>query len=184
MSSFIRDASAHFRSFRLILTPAPFSLLSVLWGSWYDHVKGWWHAKDQHRILYLFYEDMKEVRTRPPNKSPFDHKCFSCNVHPTGDPQIAVGHRRCCVSLAAPSTHHSAPGTSWVFISQSHLSSLELWAVGHLFLTGRGWQTWVMPFLPPCSVYFKIPIRREKLCSTFCFFFISARGMTGFQETV
>ncbi|XP_008251206.2 sulfotransferase 1C4-like [Oryctolagus cuniculus] len=32
----------------------------VCWGSWHDHVKGWWKAKDQHNILYLFYEEMKK----------------------------------------------------------------------------------------------------------------------------
>ncbi|XP_077815095.1 sulfotransferase 1C4 isoform X2 [Macaca mulatta] len=36
------------------------SLGSVCWGSWHQHVKGWWEAKDKHHILYLFYEDMKK----------------------------------------------------------------------------------------------------------------------------
>ncbi|XP_053445284.1 sulfotransferase 1C3-like [Nycticebus coucang] len=32
----------------------------VAYGSWYDHVKGWWAAKDKNRILYLLYEDIKK----------------------------------------------------------------------------------------------------------------------------
>ncbi|KAJ1125223.1 hypothetical protein NDU88_003657 [Pleurodeles waltl] len=32
----------------------------VSYGSWYDHVKGWWEKTKDHQILYLFYEDLKE----------------------------------------------------------------------------------------------------------------------------
>ncbi|KAM6362715.1 uncharacterized protein FN964_004547 isoform 2-T2 [Alca torda] len=33
----------------------------VAYGSWYDHVKDYWERKKDHPILYLFYEDLKEV---------------------------------------------------------------------------------------------------------------------------
>lgn len=32
----------------------------LAWGSWYDHVKGYWVEREKKNILYLFYEDMKE----------------------------------------------------------------------------------------------------------------------------
>ncbi|KAJ0060600.1 hypothetical protein NL108_016585, partial [Boleophthalmus pectinirostris] len=32
----------------------------VAWGSWYEHVKGYWAEREKKNILYLFYEDMKE----------------------------------------------------------------------------------------------------------------------------
>ncbi|KAJ6654429.1 hypothetical protein lerEdw1_007022 [Lerista edwardsae] len=38
---------------------ANFMAGKVTWGSWFDHVRGWWEAKDRHPILYLFYEDLK-----------------------------------------------------------------------------------------------------------------------------
>ncbi|XP_078541082.1 sulfotransferase 1B1-like isoform X2 [Lissotriton helveticus] len=33
---------------------------NVSFGSWYEHVNGWWLKRNELRVLYLFYEDMKE----------------------------------------------------------------------------------------------------------------------------
>ncbi|XP_074854592.1 sulfotransferase 1A1-like isoform X2 [Carettochelys insculpta] len=33
---------------------------AVSFGSWYEHVRGWWEKRHTQRMLYLYYEDMKE----------------------------------------------------------------------------------------------------------------------------
>uniref|UniRef100_A0A8C5F2A5 Sulfotransferase n=1 Tax=Gopherus evgoodei TaxID=1825980 RepID=A0A8C5F2A5_9SAUR len=40
---------------------ADFMAGAVSFGSWYQHVRGWWEKRREQRVLYLFYEDMKEV---------------------------------------------------------------------------------------------------------------------------
>ncbi|XP_034551569.1 cytosolic sulfotransferase 2-like [Notolabrus celidotus] len=52
----------------------------VTFGSWFDHVNGWWEKKQTHpKILYLFYEDLIEDSSRE-----IDRLCsflgLSCSV--------------------------------------------------------------------------------------------------------
>ncbi|XP_006773163.1 PREDICTED: estrogen sulfotransferase [Myotis davidii] len=34
----------------------------VPYGSWYEHAKSWWELRKNPRLLFLFYEDMKELQ--------------------------------------------------------------------------------------------------------------------------
>lgn len=35
-----------------------------MFGSWFDHVKGWLNAEDKENIMYIAYEEMIMVRFR------------------------------------------------------------------------------------------------------------------------
>lgn len=40
-----------------------FSVPSVVFGPWYDHVNNWWEKKQTYsKLHYMFYEDLIEVR--------------------------------------------------------------------------------------------------------------------------
>lgn len=44
--------------------------LTVGWGSWFEHVKGWWEVRHRYQILFLFYEDLKRVSQGHSGKEP------------------------------------------------------------------------------------------------------------------
>jgi hypothetical protein len=35
----------------------------VEFGHWGDHVIGWWHQRKRPNVLYLFFEELKQVET-------------------------------------------------------------------------------------------------------------------------
>ena len=43
------------------LKPCFFCCLSVLNGSWFDHVLNWWKNKDDLNVLFIKYEEIKKV---------------------------------------------------------------------------------------------------------------------------
>ncbi|KAI4886706.1 hypothetical protein NFI96_021395 [Prochilodus magdalenae] len=56
-----------YETFSFIVNPGPadeflekFLNSKVIFGSWFDHVKGWLNVKDQDNIFYIAYEEMKK----------------------------------------------------------------------------------------------------------------------------
>ncbi|XP_040009056.1 cytosolic sulfotransferase 3-like isoform X2 [Xiphias gladius] len=61
----------------------------MVWGSWYDHVNGWWKKKQTYsKLHYMFYEDMIEDTGRE-----IDKLCCFLGLSPSAEEkkQITVG---------------------------------------------------------------------------------------------
>ncbi|KAJ8370891.1 hypothetical protein SKAU_G00109190 [Synaphobranchus kaupii] len=59
------------------------------WGSWYDHVKGWWEKKQAYpKLLYLHYEDLAEDMDRE-----MDRVCSFLGLCPTEEERHQVKER-------------------------------------------------------------------------------------------
>ncbi|KAJ8370892.1 hypothetical protein SKAU_G00109200 [Synaphobranchus kaupii] len=58
----------------------------MAWGSWYDHVKGWWEKKQAYpKLLYLHYEDLAEDMDRE-----MDRVCSFLGLCPTEEERHQV----------------------------------------------------------------------------------------------
>ncbi|XP_062315105.1 cytosolic sulfotransferase 2-like [Osmerus eperlanus] len=61
----------------------------MVFGSWYDHVTGWWEKKQSHsKLLYLFFEDMVEDTGRE-----LDRLCSFLGVSPSAEEKENVRER-------------------------------------------------------------------------------------------
>lgn len=102
----------------------PLSCSPVSYGSWYQHVKEWWELRHTHPVLYLFYEDIKEVRLPASTSS---------HVTPGGqEPHLA---------LPWPSVPHL---TSWLRTTAQPLS----WSRCQSYVPLLTW--WLAALASPC----------------------------------
>uniref|UniRef100_A0A674JA69 Sulfotransferase n=2 Tax=Terrapene triunguis TaxID=2587831 RepID=A0A674JA69_9SAUR len=93
----------------------------VVFGPWYDHVKGWWEKRKDKPILYLFYEDMKEVRE--------GKNINSCNV-------LAPHALFVCMSITSRKTSQYNLQYCYLVIP-NNITHTQIWKIRNLPLKGN-----------------------------------------------
>ncbi|XP_042328501.1 sulfotransferase 1A1-like isoform X2 [Sceloporus undulatus] len=85
----------------------------VAFGSWYDHVKDWWDKREEQRMLYLFYEDMKEDPQQEIQKvmefleRPIDEQLVEKITHYTSFKEMRQNHMTNYTCLPSTFMDHS-----------------------------------------------------------------------------